>query len=109
MTQHDLSSALLAPDFYHYVAAPIAAVTEGDDALVVHWPDGRLLSCHRFWLRENTLGQGGIDPATREGIMDPAELSDAMQIAAFELTESCLLYTSPSPRDVEESRMPSSA
>ena len=25
------------------------------------------------------------------------------------LTESCLLYTSPSPRDVEESRMPSSA
>ena len=68
MTQHDLSSALLAPDFYHYVAAPIAAVTEGDDALVVRWPDGRQLSCHRFWLRENTLGQGGIDPATREGI-----------------------------------------
>ena len=88
MTQHDLSAELLAPDFYHYAAAPIAAVTEGDDALVVSWPDGRQLSCHRFWLRENTLGHGGIDPATREGIMDPAELSDAMQIAAFELTES---------------------
>ena len=27
----------------------------------------------------------------------------------FALSESCLLYTSPSPRDVEESRMPSSA
>ena len=26
-----------------------------------------------------------------------------------EITSSCLLYTSPSPRDVEESRMPSSA
>ena len=25
------------------------------------------------------------------------------------LLETCLLYTSPSPRDVEESRMPSSA
>jgi len=25
------------------------------------------------------------------------------------ITDSCLLYTSPSPRDVEESRMPSSA
>ena len=25
------------------------------------------------------------------------------------LTQTCLLYTSPSPRDVEESRMPSSA
>ena len=27
----------------------------------------------------------------------------------IEQLESCLLYTSPSPRDVEESRMPSSA
>ena len=31
-----------------------------------------------------------------------------MENAAAE-RESCLLYTSPSPRDVEESRMPSSA
>ena len=29
--------------------------------------------------------------------------------AALVLLLSCLLYTSPSPRDVEESRMPSSA
>ena len=29
--------------------------------------------------------------------------------SAPELATSCLLYTSPSPRDVEESRMPSSA
>ena len=28
---------------------------------------------------------------------------------AFGSIKSCLLYTSPSPRDVEESRMPSSA
>ena len=28
---------------------------------------------------------------------------------ALEWYDSCLLYTSPSPRDVEESRMPSSA
>ena len=27
----------------------------------------------------------------------------------FDVSEACLLYTSPSPRDVEESRMPSSA
>ena len=27
----------------------------------------------------------------------------------FLTVENCLLYTSPSPRDVEESRMPSSA
>ena len=29
--------------------------------------------------------------------------------SAFAVAYTCLLYTSPSPRDVEESRMPSSA
>ena len=103
MTQRDQSSAPLAPDFYDYLAAPIAAVTEGDDALVVRWPDGCQLSCHRFWLRENTLGHGGIDPATREGIMDPAELSDAMQIAAFELSDSGDLRVTWAPEGADES------
>ena len=30
-------------------------------------------------------------------------------VDTIRLLKSCLLYTSPSPRDVEESRMPSSA
>ena len=34
---------------------------------------------------------------------------NANEISAIETTGGCLLYTSPSPRDVEESRMPSSA
>ena len=34
---------------------------------------------------------------------------EAARIAATRYMKSCLLYTSPSPRDVEESRMPSSA
>ena len=33
----------------------------------------------------------------------------ADQVASFTTSSTCLLYTSPSPRDVEESRMPSSA
>ena len=32
-----------------------------------------------------------------------------VQLAQMELMESCLLYTSPSPRDRQKSRMPSSA
>ena len=32
-----------------------------------------------------------------------------MPTKQISMTKSCLLYTSPSPRDVEESRMPSSA
>ena len=40
--------------------------------------------------------------------------SDRLKESLFSILESnkyniCLLYTSPSPRDVEESRMPSSA
>ena len=34
---------------------------------------------------------------------------DKSRLQAFEGMCICLLYTSPSPRDVEESRMPSSA
>ena len=30
-------------------------------------------------------------------------------VGCMDVMDSCLLYTSPSPRDVEESRMPSSA
>ena len=32
-----------------------------------------------------------------------------VMLAGVDVIGSCLLYTSPSPRDVEESRMPSSA
>ena len=34
---------------------------------------------------------------------------EALREGKFDYVLSCLLYTSPSPRDVEESRMPSSA
>ena len=45
--------------------------------------------------------------------VEAGELPDSVEAAdGFLITgskSSCLLYTSPSPRDVEESRMPSSA
>ena len=34
---------------------------------------------------------------------------DFLQQLVYDVKESCLLYTSPSPRDAHESRMPSSA
>ena len=37
------------------------------------------------------------------------ELVERFGVPTAELVDGCLLYTSPSPRDVEESRMPSSA
>ena len=38
-----------------------------------------------------------------------SQLKGEINIKEVELLDDCLLYTSPSPRDVEESRMPSSA
>ena len=35
--------------------------------------------------------------------------NDKMQTSMERLSSGCLLYTSPSPRDAHESRMPSSA
>ena len=36
-------------------------------------------------------------------------LDPGVPYQTYEVPPACLLYTSPSPRDVEESRMPSSA
>ena len=76
-------------------------------------------------------GYGRIGRNILRAFYERPDLSDKMQIVAindlgspdmnahltqfdtthghFQQPVSCLLYTSPSPRDVEESRMPSSA
>ena len=63
-------------------------------------------------------GEDVINPATEETLArlphaSSADLDRALAAASRGFAEwratSCLLYTSPSPRDVEESRMPSSA
>ena len=56
-------------------------------------------------LKQFITETGKIIPARVSGITAPEQrkLTKAVKIA------SCLLYTSPSPRDAHESRMPSSA
>ena len=49
-----------------------------------------------------------IDMDKGLGMVLPAE-GEEMEINKKNILNCCLLYTSPSPRDVEESRMPSSA
>ena len=54
-------------------------------------------------------GHGGVDVLVNNaGIMDTRRLADET-VADWDLTMACLLYTSPSPRDRQKSRMPSSA
>ena len=45
-----------------------------------------------------------ITIASQQGILSQKDVDNTIA-----LSSDCLLYTSPSPRDVEESRMPSSA
>ena len=47
-------------------------------------------------------------PEFAEASASPADWRDFLR-AQHDALRTCLLYTSPSPRDVEESRMPSSA
>ena len=46
---------------------------------------------------------------TKNGSPNDRRKSKRALEAEFKELRDCLLYTSPSPRDVEESRMPSSA
>jgi len=88
-----------------------------------------------YWLSDDTRIGAYINVADKERSLakkltkaqkedDPTQATDysrtenqdlitglnlSIKKSAFDLTTTCLLYTSPSPRDVEESRMPSSA
>ena len=54
--------------------------------------------------------KGGIAPAMASNGHISKEQQDAYNAAvAIDQTHPCLLYTSPSPRDRQKSRMPSSA
>ena len=58
--------------------------------------------------------ESNVDEATKDGDDHPARFfvvfsSDTEDRRAMEIIWSCLLYTSPSPRDLSTSRMPSSA
>ena len=57
---------------------------------------------------DNALWTGRVGDALRENL--GGEIYGLPQIEPqFDLRQVCLLYTSPSPRDAHESRMPSSA
>ena len=55
-----------------------------------------------------TSGRGVKGQKSRSGVAIKSFEGGQMPLYR-RLPKSCLLYTSPSPRDVEESRMPSSA
>ena len=75
-------------------ASPIKKQKEESAKLVTKWEKSGLL-------------EGMDNEWTKSGMAVLLE-NQARQLIS-ENSKTCLLYTSPSPRDVEESRMPSSA
>ena len=61
------------------------------------------------WLELQALQQKIQTPAVEEDFVDATERSRQRPSVATTSRRSCLLYTSPSPRDQRGSRMPSSA
>ena len=55
------------------------------------------------------VGIGSVITSTTQGAQGGAGSIASQQQLDMAVPDPCLLYTSPSPRDVEESRMPSSA
>ncbi len=67
-----MASAPLTPDFYHYDWDPLAAADLHGEFVHLRWTDGTELAAHGWWLRENVVAEGAVDPTTREGTLDPA-------------------------------------
>ena len=80
-----------------------AVISNGTDAPVE--PVSAIASFYALVSRKTLAGQpeGGYEPEQR------LTRYEALKSYTVDAAYSCLLYTSPSPRDVEESRMPSSA
>ena len=85
-------------------------IISGEDSGDLH---GAKLMASIKQVNPNTefFGIGG-NRMQKEGLQLTEHIKNLNIIGIFEVVKhysSCLLYTSPSPRDVEESRMPSSA
>lgn len=68
------TAEVATPDFYEYSWIPLHSATIDGDFVVMRWSDGAELRSYSSWLRENAVRPGAIDPATREGTIDPAHL-----------------------------------
>jgi len=91
---------LLTPDFYQYRWAPLSAAAVRDAFVVLDWADGMQLRAFHLWLRENAVGQGGIDEATREGLIDPADLRDDWKVSRVHVTAEGALAVVWAPDDL---------
>lgn len=89
------------PDFYTYPWTPLTSARVDDRFIVLEWDDGTTLRAFSLWLREQAVGSGGVDVATREGLYDPAELTDDIAITATWISDDGALHVTWAPDDIE--------
>ncbi len=70
------------PDFYEYPWDPVDSVAIDDRFVIVAWADRTELRAFDLWLQENALSYAGFDLATREHLIDPADLDDDLRVVS---------------------------
>ena len=97
----------LAPDF---VDRPLGALPEvvstGPEALTLRWPDHLTGQFNRFWLRENAVGPGAINPVTRESDGNIDDLPEDLTISAARIDASGALCLTWAPDGAETRHHP---
>ncbi|MEM7285800.1 MAG: TauD/TfdA family dioxygenase [Actinomycetota bacterium] len=81
---------ILTPDFYEYAWVPLADARIDGEFVRLSWPDGVELRAHAWWLRENVVGAGGVDPVTREGTAHPVGFADDLTVRSCEVADGAL-------------------
>ena len=81
---------ILTPDFYDYEWTPLADARIDGEFVALRWPDGVELRAHAWWLRENVVGPGGIDPVTREGTAHPVDFPDDLTVRSCRIGDGAL-------------------
>ena len=99
------SAALTSGDL---LAAGNVTADSGDELFITSSGGAVYVNAAEVTNADN-LTQNGVLHVVNEIIMPTNFLSDAIEDAGLTLLDTCLLYTSPSPRDATLSRMPSSA
>lgn len=77
----------LTPDFYRYPWHPLCAADLDGELVRARWADGTELAAHAWWLRENVVAEGAVDPVTREGTLDPATFAADLSLCRVAVGE----------------------
>ena len=98
------------------VAMPNIATASGHKTLKMQaaWPSGaniffEMAGDYCNMVKEMSGGSLQIDLQPVGAVVKTSEIGQAVSSGVVDMGHCCLLYTSPSPRDMRRSRMPSSA